>query len=141
MNVNRLVHGKSWLHLNKDLNKVARLHLENLKDSLKYNKKVNPHSWFSDAQNRWTPCVCYKSKDLGRCGYKAQEITGYKGEDGEIYCDENGLGSRSDVRLWMKSTLHRNTILEQGCFSDTKWKSCGISIFDNKSCIWFGTTK
>ncbi len=138
MNVYRLSHGKKWLKLNNKLNTVARLHLENLKDSFSTNRKYISHSWFADPQERWTPYKYVKVKDGGPILDKAREITKYDGISAEIWAGTGDYKPATWLSLWAHSTGHRNTILQVGGWEDNNWTGVGVCIYNGMAVMWFG---
>lgn len=141
MNIYRLAHGKGWVKLNDKLNTVAKLHLQNLKDSLPTNKKAIQHSWFADTENRWTPYVYFKLSEGQPTLNKAYEITKYDGQAAEIWAGQGDYNAIKTLGLWTRSKGHKNTIINKGCWSNTKWTGCGISIYNGQASIFLGDEK
>ncbi len=133
MNFARLLHGKKRLPLNEKLNTVAKLHLENIIDSLPTNKGAIEHSWFSDPEGRWKEAVYYNNANADIRTGKAREITGYSSKiDSEIlYLGKGAVKPIDAVKGWMKSKGHRSCMLD-------KWHNCGVSIVNGYASIYFG---
>ncbi len=138
MNMYRLAHGKHWVKLNDKLNTVAKLHLENLKDSLPANRKAVPHSWFADPKKRWEPFVYYKIKDGAPAIYKAKEITNYNGIAAEVWAGTGDYKPMVWLKAWSTSTGHKNTILQKGNWDDSNWTGVGVSIYNGMAVMEFG---
>lgn len=131
--------------LSKSLSYVARIHCRDL-----YNNKpdlapgCNMHSW-SD-KDKWTAC-CYTPdhKNASCMWNKPSEITNYKGRGYEIACGGDDSLSRTarvgaDEALdgWKSSAGHNSVIVNQGKFSDRKWKAIGIGMYKGFAMVWFG---
>ncbi len=140
MNEYRVKNKLSELPLSDKLCEVAKLHLINVDENIdKYEYRgMSPHSWFPD--KRWKTDIFPDGSSDGKIENKPYEITGYDGAGYEVYYwDSNNHPKPKEIMEgWIRSIGHRNTLINKGCYKDTNWLYCGVSIYKGHACIWVG---
>lgn len=142
----RKLKGLPKITLSKSLTFVAQTHCRDLFENHPHKKsQCNLHSW-SD-KGKWTSCCYTRNHKYAEFVWsKPSELTNYKGHGYEISTgpssiknDKNPISPKQALISWKNSKSHREVILNNGNWSDLKWKAIGIGIYNGYACVWFGT--
>jgi uncharacterized protein YkwD len=137
INAYRAEHALAPIPLSKSLSYVARRHVMDL-ETHQTKGECNMHSWSPDGP--WSPCCYTPDHAHARCMWnKPRELTAYQDEGYEnAYWNSAAVGARDALETWKQSPGHNAVILEQGTWTDARWKSLGVGISEHYAVVWFG---
>lgn len=132
--------GLDQIPVSRSLTKVARVHMRDLANNEPHKKReeCNGHSWSDEGD--WTPCCYTPDHAEAECMWdKPREITPYEGNGFEIGTSGPLVEDPEDALSgWQSSPPHNAVILNEGDWSDYKWKSIGVGIYKGYAAAWFG---
>lgn len=124
--------------ISPSLNKVARLHAEDLV-AHPPKGKCNLHSWSN--KGSWTS-VCYTDdhKQSQKMWSKPSELTHYSGRGYEIayWSSDTSFTAQEALKGWQKSPGHNTCILNKKVWKNAQWNAMGVCIYKNYALVWFG---
>jgi uncharacterized protein YkwD len=126
--------------LSAKLTKVAQAHARDLADNYKFDfdNKCNPHSW--SKKGKWSPCCYTNDHKEAKCMWdKPREIADYAANGYEIaYYSSKGATAEEGLAGWKVSPGHNPLIVNEGMWSQVKWKGIGIGLYGEYGIVWFG---
>lgn len=130
--------GLPSIPVSPSLTYVAQTHADDLQSFYTGSGKCNLHSWSS--HGKWTSCCYTDDHKNAPCMWdKPRELTSYKGDGYEIaYWNSQGIIPEKALQGWKKSKGHHAMIVNQGMWSDSRWRAIGIGIKGNFAVVWFG---
>ncbi len=135
--------GLPAVKLSASLSFVARTHAKDQSENFKDGKSCNMHSW--SAKGPWSSCCYTPDHKKAKCMWdKPRELTNYKSDGFEIsyfstYTFPTTAERAKDILAgWMKSTRHKEVIINKGIWKAMNWKAIGIGIYGDYANVWFG---
>lgn len=139
INEYRVSHGKTALIYCDSLSYVAETHSIDLYMTFDIDNPCSLHTW--SVSRFWTGgCIPEGKNDQWHIMYnKPYELLGMKARGYEISYmvqpKNYKLGASEPLEWWVRSTPHRNLMLEKNW--DRPFKRMGVSIYKGVSTVWF----
>jgi hypothetical protein len=123
------------------LSKVAQAHVRDLSTNEPHKKqRCNMHSWSS--KGNWSSCCYTDNHAKASCMWnKPRELAGFNADGFEIaYGSENinfTIDPKAALAGWKSSEGHNAVLVNKGTWKAYQWKSIGVGIYKNYTCVWF----